>query len=210
MMLIQASCYFIHRNRGYPRIVFIRFDDMVRIYFNNDKPIVIKIEDILNNKELYEYYLVSLLLTENPNELYYNKDDINDKSLYISSIKDWKRMHYNNDYENNFRVKKNIFLQEKPKRVSSNKKLRKFKKKFNEFIHDYYYPNTFYYIYENPDLGLLDDYIYKEIESELEEIECAISFQIKEKKRKNVIINLCYKYNIPNELIEKIYFLTFF
>jgi len=204
--MIQASCYYIHFNRGDEYIIFIRYDDMIKIYINGySKWIIISFEDLLNNSHLYNYYLLSLLLTENPNKL-----SLCNNKLYISSKKDWKRMHFITNYENNICLKKNVFLQKKPTKITTSKKIKKFKKAFNSFLNYCYYPNSHYYPLINTELGTFDDYLYKQFENELDEIEYEFFILNEEHKRKNIIKKICCdKYILPKELMEKIYLLSY-
>lgn len=195
-MIKQASCYYIHRNRFTDYITFVRFDEFVYVYVHTNKPVIIYLEDIFNDPKLYNYYLLSLLLTEDPNKLVKDNNRWN-----ISAYKDWKRMYISEKYECLFEFKRNIFNKQKPKRISSDKKIRKLYNRLDKFYEDNDKNNNYYFPYIPELENIFDDYLYKQIIYELDDIEYSIILQEEELKK----YTLLYSSNIlPIELVRKI------
>ena len=217
--MIEASCYYIHY-RHYTSsklITFIRYDEFMKIYLNDNKPVILYYNDILNDEKLFQYYFISLILTKDKTKVYkltslIDDDDYdslnnikNKELLTIIAHYDWKRMHYITNIRDTILFKKDPFKKNKPKRVSSDKKIRKFIKKFNEFYEFNKESNTHYFPNEPDNLDLFDSYLYKEFIADLDEIECDIERELNFiYKIKKIALLLGSEYKIPIDIVRKI------
>ena len=128
---MEYSCYYYHSNYRTCITVFVKKDDLVEVRFLNyytfedeyedyddnsddnfsrDFKMIVTFEQLKELKSLYNYYQLSLLLTENINTLKYVK---NIKSDYmdgwaISSIKNWKGLYFTENYNQASYIFKNI------------------------------------------------------------------------------------------------------
>jgi len=128
---MEYSCYYYHSNYRTTITVFVKKDDLIEVRFLNyytfedeyedydddnddnfsrDFKMIVTFEQLKELKSLYNYYQLSLLLTENINTLKYVK---NIKSDYmdgwaISSIKNWKGLYFTENYNQASYIFKNI------------------------------------------------------------------------------------------------------
>ena len=124
----RISGYSLHFRRDEVNMIFVKYDNnLVKVYINDIKPVIITYEEIVNNPELFEYYMISVINTENIYKL--DKDEEN--KWCLSARIDNKRMFYTHYYDVIYSFKRNPLKQQEPKRISSEKKIKKFYKHFN-------------------------------------------------------------------------------
>jgi len=114
---------------------FIKYDKFIRIKYgdgNENKSIIIRIENLKKNKLLFQYYIASLLYTINYTDITPTKDNNYYVFSATSTIDYWK-IHCINL---NIRKKEfnKIYHSQEPKRESSIKKQKKFLKMLNHHI----------------------------------------------------------------------------
>jgi hypothetical protein len=120
--------------RLFHNFIFIQFEKFVKVYYNT-KAIILTNEEIISNKILFQIFTISLLLTENTSAVSSVKNK-NKKIYGVSTLLHWNKSNYMNYYgviEFEKLVSKNPLNMMEPKRANSDKKKRKFFKKFNNF-----------------------------------------------------------------------------
>jgi hypothetical protein len=124
-MTIEVSCvYFDYNYKQEPIIfTFIKYDRFIKIkYGNENKSIIIKIENLKKNKLLFNFYILSILITNNISYFYEISSFYGicnyDKFSFIELEKIWI---------------KNPFLSQEPKQETSIKKQKKFIKMINNY-----------------------------------------------------------------------------
>jgi hypothetical protein len=128
---MEYSCYYYHSNDKTNIIIFVKKGDLIEVRFlnyytyedeysdNDDNDddnfsrefnMILTFEQLKELKCLYNYYQLSLLLTENINCLKYVKN-INSDFMYgwaISSKKNWKGLYFTENYNHISHIFKNI------------------------------------------------------------------------------------------------------
>jgi hypothetical protein len=113
---MEYSIYYFHSNYLTKIYTFIRDENLIEVnvlsvYDIMDEEytkfkFIISIEEMKSCKKLYEYYLLSLLLTEDVNKLTY--DDSIDFMGYTKNVwrfsfkKNWKGMYFTENFCNNY------------------------------------------------------------------------------------------------------------
>jgi len=128
---MEYSCYYDHTNDRTSITVFVKKDDLVEVRFknyhtfededeyedyhdnNNDNfsrefKMIVTFEQLKELKSLYNYYQLSLLLTENINTLKNIKSDDYMDGWAISSMKNWKGSYFTEKYDPTSYIFKNI------------------------------------------------------------------------------------------------------
>lgn len=138
--MVQVTCYYL-KNSVRPEedisLIFIRYDKFFKIMLNN-KSIIISIENLIYDLHLYGYYILSVILTENPSNNY-NR---------LSVLFDVNMKYFSDGYYEVF-LNKNPWRSREPIRNTSTKKIKKFLK------------NLFTYLPTAP-TQIIDDYIRQE------------------------------------------------
>jgi hypothetical protein len=147
-MTIEVSCvYFDYNYKQEPIIfTFIKYDRFIKIkYGNENKSIIIKIENLKKNKLLFNFYILSILITNNISKNYEISSFYGicsyDKFSFIEFEKTWVKNRITN-YDKFSFIEfekiwvKNPFLSQEPKRETSIKKQKKFIKMINNY-YDY-------------------------------------------------------------------------
>jgi len=145
-MTIEVSCvYFDYNYKQEPIIfIFIKYDRFIKIkYGNENKSIIIKIENLKKNKLLFNFYILSILITNNISKNYeissfygicsydkYNFVDFEKTWLKISNYDKFSFIEFEKIWV------KNHFLSQEPKKETSIKKQKKFIKMINNY-YDY-------------------------------------------------------------------------
>ena len=129
------SCYYIHSNRNTRYIVFIRYENFMKVILSSYRTIILSIEEFMNIHHLFEYYLLSLVTTEHTDRIMYEQTDefVGNPFRYgISMEIDWKTMYFTNNFRTVFigELFRNPFNSLEPSRQTSYKKIRKFIKNF--------------------------------------------------------------------------------
>lgn len=154
--MVSVSCFYIHYNREPLNFIFIKYEKFIKILLNN-KSIILSINELISYRELFNIYIISLLLTEDTSKI--NSEIIDKKKYYgISTIKYWKNIRLTSYYTTIFLERyshKNPLNTLEPKRSTSFKKINKFMKIFYE-----YYDNEYII---NP-IELINEYYFKETE----------------------------------------------
>jgi hypothetical protein len=128
----SISCFY-HRlfYQDPNKIIFIKFENFVKIIFKN-KCIILTNKDLTSNQRLFELFLLSLLVTKDTSKI--NSMVANDKIIYGVETMKYERSRFADYYKiiKISNIKKNPLNAVEPKRASGNKKFRKFIKLFNE------------------------------------------------------------------------------
>jgi hypothetical protein len=106
----------------------------------NEKSVILTIQQLLSIRELFQIYLISLLLTEDTSKISFDIEHY--RNVYgVSTIRYWKNLHLTSTYNVVLLEKnphKNPLNANEPKRSTSLKKINKFLKKFDKYIDDNY------------------------------------------------------------------------
>lgn len=116
---MEYSVYYYHSNSYTKVFAFIKDKDLIEVNasyvsdafeegfnYNNFK-FILSIEEIKSSKKIYEYYLLSLLLTEDIHKLTYC-DDTRDFMGFTKNVwrfsfkKNWKGLYFTEKYGNNY------------------------------------------------------------------------------------------------------------
>jgi hypothetical protein len=205
-MIINVSCYYLHKNRGDEYLIFVRYDELIKVYLSNNRPVVLHINDILNDDYLCQYYFSSLLVTKDVLSINYDIegsvyeydliDNIPRNKWCIESLIDHKGLYFYDYYSNVVGLKRNPFTQQKPKRVSSLKKIKKFNKQFSsEFLNKI----------GGDQYDIFESILYNEYDLLINDIEEETN-KILEKKYKIPKMAMIYaNYPIPLDLFHKLF-----
>ena len=119
---------------------FIKYDKYMKICVNHKK-MVIEIHKLKKYRDLYNFYILSLLCTEDTSKIERFYNDIYNKYVYgVVTEKFWKCMYFTKYKEViNFDVDyfRNPFLSKEPKRETSVKKQKKIIKEVDTYIKAY-------------------------------------------------------------------------
>jgi len=78
---------------------------------------------------LFDFYILSLILVEDAHQFYKIDDNYCSKTIYL-----WERLYLTKDYRYVYIHHKNLLNKRQPKRETSNKKIKKFIKFFNNLF----------------------------------------------------------------------------
>ena len=155
--MIEVSCIYTHYNGRYMNMVFIKYEKFMKIILQK-RMIVIKIMKLKTIQKLFQFYILSLLTSNNITTIYsiynFKKNNI---IFGISTQKIWKYLSLSKGYDiipiekNSTR---NPLLSQEPKRETGMKKTKKFMK-----ILFYYYDRN----YINDPMIIIDNYISRMI-----------------------------------------------
>jgi hypothetical protein len=152
IIMVTISCYYNHYNRAPFNFTFIKYEKYIKVILN-DRAIIITVEELVLNYQLFQIYILSLLCTENTERIcsIYGKNGIYTKWF-------WKNLYFSKYYAFTEFYKSGInnpFKSQEPKRMSSNKKIRKFYKLYDSFSYKIHDPIVFieeYYLHESIEL----------------------------------------------------------
>jgi hypothetical protein len=137
--MASISCFYVHYNRDPINIIFVKYQNFIKIYLN-DKSVILTIQQLVSIRNLFQIYLVSLLLTEDTSRI--SIDIENYRNIYgVSTIRYWKNIGLTSNYEVIMLEKspfKNPLNADEPKRSTSLKKIKKFLKMFNKYYDEKY------------------------------------------------------------------------
>lgn len=129
-----VSCFYIYYTSNPIQFIFIRYENYMKIILNS-KSIIISNNRLIENKILFQIYILSLLCTKDTSKLDKNYNERFKKYIYSMLVKKyWKCVYYTYEYEYIEILLKDPFISKEPKRESSSKKLKKFMKIFNSYI----------------------------------------------------------------------------
>ena len=126
--MIEISCFYIDYNHTPINITFIKYDKFIKV-FSQGKSIVVALEYLSNDQMLFQFYILSLLCTENTSRIS-RRTAIDGNNIYgVSTEKIGDHFAFTGRYdfialEN--KSFKNPFLSQEPKRETSIKKQLKF------------------------------------------------------------------------------------
>lgn len=129
--MTSISCLYIHYNRTPINFVFVKYENFIKIMLN-DKSVVMTIKDMISYRELFQIYIMSLILTEDTSTI--EKSRFEGKNIYgVSTIKYWKNLYLSYYYDfiplekSSHRNPLNTI---EPKRSTSSRKINKFMRTF--------------------------------------------------------------------------------
>jgi hypothetical protein len=136
-MATSISCLYIHYNRSPANFTFIKFDNFVKVIFNK-RAVIMTNEQLVSNDELFQVYIMSLIVTEDTSKVERVKID---KMIYygISTMRFWKNLYLTDFYKIISLEKsahRNPLNSKEPKRATSQKKLNKFMSIFYDNIYN--------------------------------------------------------------------------
>jgi hypothetical protein len=119
--------------------MFYKYEKYIRIVLN-EKSIVFTISQLVLYIDLFNYYLISLLLTKNIYKISNMKQlyliNFNEDIYEISTMRYWKKLYLTDYYDDIYIEKPRLINSLEPKRSTSSKKIRKFMKQFNKYVHE--------------------------------------------------------------------------
>ena len=132
--MTSISCFYVHFNRDPINIIFVKYENFIKIFLN-DKSVILTIQQLIYIKNLFKIYLLSLLLTEDTSKISFDVEHY--RNIYgVSALKYWKNLRLTTQYEIVFLEKsrhKNPLNANEPKRSTSLKKIHKFMRMFNNY-----------------------------------------------------------------------------
>jgi len=133
-MTPSISCYYLHYNRQPYNFTFIKFEKFVKVILNT-RAVVMTIKQLVENAKLFKIYQLSLLLTNDTEQIFTSVDEFSGDVIYgVMTVWYWKYLRLSGFEEFTALEKsryKNPFKSCEPKRESSRKKYNKFLKLFN-------------------------------------------------------------------------------
>jgi len=127
--MTEISCYYVYYNFTPEYITFIKYEKYFIVRINNYKMITLSYETFMKIPKLFDFYILSLILTEDAQQLYKIDDGYCLMTVYL-----WKRLYLTEDYKYVYLHDNNLFNKCEPKRETSNKKIKKFIKFFNNIF----------------------------------------------------------------------------
>lgn len=132
--MTSISCFYVHFNRDPINIIFVKYENFIKIFLN-DKSVILTIQQLIYIKNLFKIYLLSLLLTEDTSKISFDVEHY--RNIYgVSALKYWKNLRLTTQYDIVFLEKsrhKNPLNANEPKRSTSLKKIHKFMRMFNNY-----------------------------------------------------------------------------
>lgn len=180
----SISCFSYRFSNKIPyNFIFIKFEKFVKIIFHFSKSVILQNEVLASNKELFQIFSLSLLLTDDTSIV----SCVNDKNKIkygVETLRYWNKPRIANYYgfvQLDKSSYKNPLNMMEPKRQSGDKKIRKFFKLFNFFIKKE--------IVKDP-LIIIDEFITREGYEAIQYIEKYIEYEC----RINILSNILHKY----------------
>lgn len=119
----EISCYYYHANYFPRHIVFIKYENYFKIYLSTYRWIILSKNTFMKIPNLFEYYLLSLLTTENIDEIKNNK-------IILKVEFNWKGLYFTDYYDDvEIKINKNSIRETSDKKIK--KFIKNFKKNFN-------------------------------------------------------------------------------
>jgi hypothetical protein len=140
--MVEISCFYMHYYHDPVNITFIKYEKFMKIILQKRK-IVISIENLKKSQLLYQFYILSLLTTEDCSK-------VSRHNVYgVSTEKFWMYLSFANNYdvvlfEKDFM--KNPLLSQEPKKETSVKKQNKFFKMLYFYYDSKHIRDPIYYI----------------------------------------------------------------
>ena len=126
--MTEISCFFSSHSRRPSNFTFIKYQQFMKISLC-DKSIIIRIENLKRNQTLFEFYILSLLCTEDP-KLIRSSNALNGAKIFgVSTERLRNRFIFTGEYDFIMLEKrsfKNPLLSQEPKRETSIRKINKF------------------------------------------------------------------------------------
>jgi len=149
--MIEISCFYIDYNHTPFNITFIRYDKFIKVFYQG-KSIVVALEYFSNDQMLFQFYILSLLCTENTSMIS-RRTAIDGNNIYgVSTEKIGSQFTFTGRYDfialenSSF---KNPFLSQEPKRETSIKKQLKFLRMIHNIFDLYLDPLNAIRVYQN-------------------------------------------------------------
>jgi hypothetical protein len=178
-MASSISCFNFHYFDNSFKFIFIEFDNYIKVIVNN-KMIVLTKQELTSNTRLFQIYLISLLLTENTNNI---SSFTLDKSYiygvrsrwYVKTLDCFNMVLIDRDRFSMISKlsNRNPLNTNSPKRSSGPKKIRKVMKLVDKFYKDYniidlsFILSIFYRNELQPSIDYLERYIAHEKKIEM-------------------------------------------
>jgi hypothetical protein len=170
-MLPSISCFYVHYNRDPQNFTFIKFEKFVKVILNA-KAVIMTIEQLVKNVELFKIFILSLLLTKDTSQISSSVNSINGKTFYgVVTERYWKNLRFTQNDKLILLEKsatRNPLNASEPKRASSRKKLNKFHTMFDRVLESRLIKEPEVYIDEflNNEVTEIFDYFTRYIEHE--------------------------------------------
>ena len=136
-MLPSISCFYVHYNRDPHNFTFIKFEKFVKVILNA-RAVVMTIEQLVENVQLFKIFKLSLLLTKDTSQISSSVNVINGTTFYgVVTERYWKNLRLSQNDELILLEKsatRNPLKASEPKRASSRKKLNKFHRLFGRVL----------------------------------------------------------------------------
>ena len=143
------SCFYINYNRDPINIIFIKYENFVKVIFNR-RAVILTNNQLVSSEELFNTYLISLILTKDTSKI--DRVNIDNKIYYgVSTMRYWKNVYLVMYHKIIFLQKfyhKNPFYSKEPKRSTSMKKINKFMKSFYYLYKEGYIINPVFVFHE--------------------------------------------------------------
>jgi len=176
-MTPSISCLYMSYNRDPANFTFIKYENFVKVIFNR-RSVILSIKQFIENFELFQLYVISLLFTEDTSTIY--EDVINDSVYYGIYTMTCSNFKLANSYRIIYLEKsphRNPLKSKEPKRASSRKKYNKFMKYFLNCYSDESYiihPLQLLYDYYACEAEEVVGYFNEYLESEMHDMMCEL------------------------------------
>ena len=134
----SISCFSYRFSNKIPyNFIFIKYEKFVKVIVNS-KSVILQNEVLASNKQLFQFFTLSLLLTDDTSIVSYVKDK-NKIKYGVETLRYWNKPRiadYHGFVELDKSSYKNPLNTMEPKRQTGDKKLRKFFKLFNFFCNN--------------------------------------------------------------------------
>ena len=139
--MVAVSCFYNIYDKSCVKYIFIKYENYFKVIINS-KSIILSNKSVVNNKQLFQIYILSLLCTNDTSTVdimtIKNKSTIKIaticKNIYGIFTEKYRGYNYFTNYSSFVELDENIYrnplLSIEPKRESGNKKIRKFEKLF--------------------------------------------------------------------------------
>jgi len=194
--MATISCYYNSYNDKPFTMTFIKFENFIKVSLNF-RIVILTIEELVSNPELFQIFILSLLFTKNTLKasIMCYDDIINDHTKWYGIIThaynkvfNYYYYKFSSLYKSRFR---NPLNAQEPTRTTSSKKIKKF---FKLFYRMYYDRMT-----KNP-LVIMNEYIQQETFDICNYIERLIQYEKKIEILSNILHN--YGYDVYSNIIK--------
>jgi hypothetical protein len=134
--MVNISSFYCHYKTDPIKFTFIQYENYIKVLLNK-RQIILTNMQLVSNPELFQFFKLSLLCTENTSRIYFDRISTPNGriSIYGTFTQTfWKNKSYTDNYSfvKFEKSPRNPLLSKEPNRSSGEKKIKKFMKLFEE------------------------------------------------------------------------------